>query len=36
MSEWGIELQEYKNGKFRPYKNYVGKNKDLEEKTNNS
>ena len=25
MNEWGIELTEYKNGSFRPYKNFAGK-----------
>lgn len=25
MNEWGIELSEYKNGKFAPYRNYAGK-----------
>ena len=28
MNEWGIELQEYKNGKFSPYKNEAGKIQD--------
>ncbi len=30
MNEWGIELQEYRNFKFSPYKNYVGKTNEAE------
>lgn len=36
MNEWGIELQEYKNGNFRPYKHNAVKMHDTEDKENNS